>query len=86
MKTPASRRIDGGPPISALEDSLSDEYGEAIELSRYEDDTGMTPMLSVTVDGGQTRAAVLRETFAFERQNPVEVTAVHRHRIVVRAE
>jgi hypothetical protein len=43
-------------------------------------------MLSMTVDGGRTRAAALRDIFAFEQHNPVVVTGVHRHRIVVRAE
>jgi hypothetical protein len=86
MVTTAPRRTDGASPIRALEHHLDDEYEDSIALSRFGDDTEMTPMLAVTVDGGRTRAAVLRDIFAFERKNPITVTGVHRHRIVVRAE
>lgn len=85
IETPAP---DGsGPsPLVAVADRLRTDYGDAIDIVRHEDNTDMTPMLSMTVDGGRTRAAALRDIFAFEQHNPVVVTGVHRHRIVVRAE
>lgn len=72
------------PPLTAIGDRLDADYGDDVAVSHYDDDTGMTPMLSVTVDGGRTRADVLRDAFEFERQTAVRVTSVHRHRIVLR--
>ena len=74
------------PPVRRLADRLRADYGDAVVLTHHDDDTPMTPMLSVSVDGGRTRAAVLRDAFAFERRAALSVTAVHRHRIVVRAD
>ena len=71
-------------PLESIRDSLLADY-DGVEATIYEDDTAMTPMLSITVDGGRRRADVLRDAFAFERDGPVRVTSVHRHRIVVRA-
>ena len=70
--------------VAAVGDHLDTDYGDDITVSHYDDDTEMTPMLSITVDGGQTRADVLRDAFEFEREAPIRVSSVHRHRIVLR--
>ncbi|WP_340098523.1 hypothetical protein [Salinibaculum salinum] len=76
---------DANPPtLAAIGDRLSANYGDDVLVSHYDDDTEMTPMLSVTVNGGRTRAEVLRDAFEFERQTAVRVSSVHRHRIVLR--
>jgi hypothetical protein len=79
-----SRDTDTPTPLGSLRDRLTDYDG--VDATIHDDDTAMTPMLSVAVEGGRTRAAVLREAYAFEREASVRVTAVHRHRIVVRAD
>ncbi|MEF8785688.1 MAG: hypothetical protein V5A45_07110 [Haloarculaceae archaeon] len=76
---------DANPPtLAAIGDRLSANYGDDVSVSHYDDDTEMTPMLSITVDGGRTRAEVLRDAFRFEHEAPIRVSSVHRHRIVLR--
>ncbi len=72
------------PTLAAIGDRLDADYGDNVAVSHYDDGTEMTPMLSITVDGGQTRADLLRDAFRFERQTVVRVSSVHRHRIVLR--
>ena len=85
MGTAHRDRSDDTPPVESVRDRLTNDY-DTVEATIHEDDTEMTPMLTVSVDGGQTRAAVLRDIFDLERRQPITVSAVHRHRIVVRAE
>jgi hypothetical protein len=85
MGTPPRDRSDDTAPVESVRDRLTSDY-DTVEATIHEDDTEMTPMLTLSVDGGRTRAEVLREAYALERETDIRISAVHRHRIVVRAE
>jgi len=74
----------GSQSVLAVLEDLRDDVGTAdgVTAEIHDDDSEMTPMLSVTFDATTDRAAVLRTLF--HADGPVAVDSVHSHKVVVR--
>jgi hypothetical protein len=68
--------------LQELGEDVSTADGVTAEI--HDDDSKMTPMLSVTFGASADRTEVLRTLF--HADGPVAVDGVHSHRVVVRGE